>query len=281
MPDPDPAAEHLRVIRQLMERATVYRSISAPVALVGGVGALVLAWSHHEHGMTWRLFLRNWVGLFAVLAFLNLGLLWRDAVGRGLPLLNSGMKLALRALAPPLMVGGLVGFVIAWKNHDMGFVASLWAMCYGLALLATASKAAGALALFVLVTGPFAALGAKLGPLLAGLAILTLLAGNLAALAATDVKRTLALSGVAHAGFLLAAIAVAVVAPNVHYETIGGLAISAEHAIYFYLYAYILGTFLTSAALVSLPAAPSHDLTAHLQQLKAHQQQQHQVQHLQ
>jgi NADH-quinone oxidoreductase subunit N len=127
------------------------------------------------------------------------------------------------------------------------------------ALLATASKAAGALALFVLVTGPFAALGAKLGPLLAGLAILTLLAGNLAALAATDVKRTLALSGVAHAGFLLAAIAVAVIAPNVHFETIGGLAISAEHAIYFYLYAYILGTFLTSAALVSLPAAEDHD----------------------
>jgi NADH-quinone oxidoreductase subunit N len=127
------------------------------------------------------------------------------------------------------------------------------------ALLATASKAAGALALFVLVTGPFAALGAKLGPLLAGLAILTLLAGNLAALAATDVKRTLALSGVAHAGFLLAALAVAVVAPNVHFETIGGLAISAEHAIYFYLYAYILGTFLTSAALVSLPVAEDHD----------------------
>jgi NADH-quinone oxidoreductase subunit N len=127
------------------------------------------------------------------------------------------------------------------------------------ALLATASKAAGALALFVLVTGPFAALGAKLGPLLAGLAILTLLAGNLAALAATDVKRTLALSGVAHAGFLLAAIAVAVIAPNVHFETIGGLAISAEHAIYFYLYAYILGTFLTSAALVSLPVAEDHD----------------------
>ena len=90
------------------------------------------------------------------------------------------------------------------------------------AFLGTASKAAGALALFVLVTGPFAALGAKLGPLLAGLAILTLLAGNLAALAATDVKRTLALSGVAHAGFLLAALAVAVVAPNVHFETIGG-----------------------------------------------------------
>ena len=30
------AEEHLRVIRSLMERATVYRAISAPTALVGG-----------------------------------------------------------------------------------------------------------------------------------------------------------------------------------------------------------------------------------------------------
>lgn len=141
MSDQDPASEHLRVIRQLMERATVYRSIAAPVALLGGVVALGLAWWHHEHGLTWRLFLRNWLALFAVLSLLNLGLLWRDAARRGLPLLNAGMRLALRALAPPLLVGGLVGVVVAWKTHDMGFVASIWAMCYGLALLATATFA--------------------------------------------------------------------------------------------------------------------------------------------
>ena len=45
MSDQDPASEHLRIIRQLMERATVYRSIAAPVALVGGVVALGLAWA--------------------------------------------------------------------------------------------------------------------------------------------------------------------------------------------------------------------------------------------
>jgi len=141
MADPDPASEHLRVIRQLMERATVYRSISAPVALLGGLAALGLAWWHHEHGMTWQRFLRNWLALFALLSLLNLGLLWRDASRRGLPLLNAGMRLALRALTPPLLVGGLVGLLVAWKTHDMGFVATLWAMCYGLALLATATFA--------------------------------------------------------------------------------------------------------------------------------------------
>jgi len=141
MSDLDPASEHLRVIRQLMERATVYRSISAPVALLGGLAALVLAWWHHEHGMTWQVFLRNWLALFAGLSLLNLGLLWRDASRRGLPLFNSGMRLALRALSPPLLVGGLVGILVAWKTHDMGFVAPIWAMCYGLALLATATFA--------------------------------------------------------------------------------------------------------------------------------------------
>ena len=44
--DLDPARQQLRVIRSLMERATIYRSLSAPTALVGGLlsfGGLFLA----------------------------------------------------------------------------------------------------------------------------------------------------------------------------------------------------------------------------------------------
>ncbi|MFN0127562.1 MAG: hypothetical protein ACKV19_12845 [Verrucomicrobiales bacterium] len=129
------------MIRQLMERATVYRSISAPVALVGGVVALGLAWWQHDRGMTWVVFRSVWLALFAVLSVLNLALMWRDAARRGLPLFNAGMRLALRALVPPLLVGGLLGLVIGGKTNDMGFVACLWALCYGLALLATATFA--------------------------------------------------------------------------------------------------------------------------------------------
>ena len=40
MNEPARAEAHLRVIRSLMERATVYRAISTPTALVGCVLAL-------------------------------------------------------------------------------------------------------------------------------------------------------------------------------------------------------------------------------------------------
>jgi NADH-quinone oxidoreductase subunit N len=126
------------------------------------------------------------------------------------------------------------------------------------AFLATASKAAGAFTLLVLVTGPFAALAPKLAPVLAIAAVLTLLAGNLGALSATDVKRTLALSGVSHAGFILAAVTVSVIAPE---ATAYGY--TAEQVVVLYLLAYLAGTFLASQALVSLPAAADH-LRPHL-----------------
>ena len=46
------AEEHLRVIRSLMERATIYRAISAPTALVGSILALALSatvWVREHH----------------------------------------------------------------------------------------------------------------------------------------------------------------------------------------------------------------------------------------
>ena len=44
------AEEDLRVIRTLMERATVYRAISAPTALVGGVLSISSAVLIHLNG---------------------------------------------------------------------------------------------------------------------------------------------------------------------------------------------------------------------------------------
>ena len=121
------------------------------------------------------------------------------------------------------------------------------------AFLGTASKAAGAFTLVLLATGPFAPLAVKLAPLLAVAAVLTLLVGNLGALATTDVKRTLALSGVSHAGFILAAVTAALVLPGAN-----AFGYDVEQVIVIYLLAYVIGTFLTSQALVSLPAVEDH-----------------------
>jgi NADH-quinone oxidoreductase subunit N len=119
--------------------------------------------------------------------------------------------------------------------------------------LGTASKAAGAFTLILLSTGPFAPLATKLAPLLGGAAVLTLLAGNLGALATTDVKRTLALSGVSHAGFILAAVTAALVLPGAN-----AFGYDVEQVVVIYLLAYVVGTFLTAQTLVSLPAVEDH-----------------------
>ena len=121
------------------------------------------------------------------------------------------------------------------------------------AFLGTASKAAGAFTLVLLATGPFAPIAVKLAPLFAVGAVLTLLVGNLGALATTDVKRTLALSGVSHAGFILAAVTAALVLPGAT-----GFDYNAEQIVVIYLLAYVIGTFLTAITLISLPAAEDH-----------------------
>ncbi|MCD8483888.1 MAG: NADH-quinone oxidoreductase subunit N [Verrucomicrobia bacterium] len=71
------------------------------------------------------------------------------------------------------------------------------------AFLAVSSKASGFFLFYILLTGPFMALQAFLYPILAVVAIATLLFGNTAALAQSNVKRVMGLSGVAHAGILL------------------------------------------------------------------------------
>jgi NADH-quinone oxidoreductase subunit N len=121
------------------------------------------------------------------------------------------------------------------------------------ALLATASKAAGAFSLFLLVNVPFHGLAVRTAPLLAVLAVITILAGNLAALATTNIKRVLALSGVSHAGFLLAIITVSLVQPEA-----SAIRWSAANTLWAYLIAYIIGTFLTTQALVAIPTADDH-----------------------
>jgi len=98
------------------------------------------------------------------------------------------------------------------------------------AFLAVGSKAAGFIVLLVLVTEVFPAYEWLVRPVLTLMAAATLLFGNLAALKQRNVKRLIGLSGVSHAGFILLAVVSACV---------GG----AVGAVYFYLYAYLIGSF--------------------------------------
>jgi NADH-quinone oxidoreductase subunit N len=91
-------------------------------------------------------------------------------------------------------------------------------------LIATGSKAAGFAALIRLVLGALRGAQADWGPLVWGIAVVTMTLGNVAAVAQSNLKRMLAYSSVAHVGYML----VGVVA--------GGAA--GASAVLYYLFAY-------------------------------------------
>lgn len=106
------------------------------------------------------------------------------------------------------------------------------------AYLAVASKAASFAFLLRIFTGPLAPAREAWEPLIAGIAILTLTLGNLAAINQTNIKRLLAYSSISHAGYML----LGLVAGNEH--GIEGI------AVYLMVYTFMnLGAFLVVVAL--------------------------------
>jgi len=135
------ALEHLRVIRSLMERAHVYRALSAPAALLGGALALGTAlWFllGDTESLCGPVFLAVWLVILALSAVVNLGLLAWEAQRRGQPLFSDNMRTALRALTPPMLTGGVLGVGLVLARQELVLASLVWVLCYGLALLAAA-----------------------------------------------------------------------------------------------------------------------------------------------
>lgn len=139
------ALDHLRVIRSLLERSQVYRAVSAPAALCGGLMALIasgytikISQMDFSGRVEPRQFLAVWIGILMITSCLNLVLLFRQARRRGQAFVSEGMRMAFRAFMPPMLVGGGLGFCLIWFNDDVKLAALVWILCYGLGLLATA-----------------------------------------------------------------------------------------------------------------------------------------------
>lgn len=127
------AVEQLRVIRSMMERATIFRALSGETALVGGAVALAVAWiSEDGRGWAWG---RWWLGgLVLVLAF-NAFQIFRMRVPGQRPFWGSGLRLALRGALPSLVAGGFLGLLFVRAGREQA-AACMWIVHYGLALLA-------------------------------------------------------------------------------------------------------------------------------------------------
>src|SRR5580704_4449942 len=97
----DTALEHLRIIRTLMERAHIYRSVSAPAALIGGllslaVGAYGFQRNYGSMAGSFRGqdFLLTWFGVLIVTGIANFILLIREASSKGEPPFSHSMRMA-------------------------------------------------------------------------------------------------------------------------------------------------------------------------------------------
>lgn len=149
MNDRAAAEENLRVIRQLMERATIYRAISAPTALVGGLLALLAAgavyFNNEVHPLLGRTvrpreFALIWIGALILVGIANAYFLWREAVRGNRPFISSGMRLALRAIAPNLLIPAAFTvwfFETGYLGAQELELVTVWVAFYGLALLST------------------------------------------------------------------------------------------------------------------------------------------------
>lgn len=150
------AEEDLKIIRALMERASTYRAISAPTALVGGFlslfSAALIAESDRflNHPLRAREFAVTWFVVLAVTMIVNAFFVSREARNSGRLFISPGMKLALRAIIPTLIVPAIftvwylkLGYL---SGSELELVA-IWIVFYGLALLSTALFAPRSLAL--------------------------------------------------------------------------------------------------------------------------------------
>jgi hypothetical protein len=142
MSTPQEAEEHLRVIRSLMERSTIYRAISAPVALVGGLASLAAcalfalnADTSNDEGAN-LYFLAAWLVVLTITALANIYFLWNDATRRGDVFLSPGLRAALRALLPSCLTAGVLSCLLFLAGNSY-FLPLIWIILYGLGLLAT------------------------------------------------------------------------------------------------------------------------------------------------
>ena len=155
MTDPGSAADHLRVIRNLMERATVYRLISAPTALVGGIISLAASLFLFWHPPAKRTsYLLLWLAVLLVTAGANSLFIRWEAKKRNAPVYSPAFRHALFAILPAATSGVAVGALsLQWSYFCPGV---FWSLFYGLALLATrpyGPRSMQILAWFFFVTG--------------------------------------------------------------------------------------------------------------------------------
>ena len=133
------AAENLLVIRTLMERAALYRRALAPIMLLaGGLGVAGSVAASLLHIDALPAFILFWFAVAAVACAGSFLIARRQSMKDKEPLWSPPTRRVSQALAPPLVIGFLLGalaFMTASSDEGAGVILPLaWMLCFGCAL---------------------------------------------------------------------------------------------------------------------------------------------------
>jgi hypothetical protein len=107
------AAEHIQVIRTLMERSAIYRRALAPIMIFNGVvglGAAAAGWNLKLASP--RAFILFWAGVSLVAAGGSFLLVRRQALKEAEPFWSPPTRRVTQALLPPFVAGLFLGIVV-------------------------------------------------------------------------------------------------------------------------------------------------------------------------
>jgi hypothetical protein len=130
-------ADDLRFIRDTMERSAAFTAVSGWGQVLVGTTALFAAWlaahqsSHQASSFTW---LRVWLaeGILAVVIAL-LSCTWK-ANRRGLPLFSGPARKVALGLAPPLVAGAFLTFLL-FRAGQQSALPATWLLLYGAGIM--------------------------------------------------------------------------------------------------------------------------------------------------
>ena len=130
---PPNLADDLRFIRDTMERSAAFTAVSGAGHVLLGFTALGAAWLAAEQSSTFG-WLRVWLaeGLLAV----AIGLLacTFKANRRGLPLFSGPARKAALGLAPPLVAGAFLTFLL-FRSGFVSVLPATWLLLYGAGIM--------------------------------------------------------------------------------------------------------------------------------------------------
>jgi len=139
------AAEHLQVIRTLMERSAVYRRALAPIMIFNGIlglaGALI---GHIARIHAPRCFILYWVGVAVLALAASFLLVRRQALKESESFWSPPTRRVTQALVPALAAGSIIG-LIALQHVDSApnqpgpvlalfWLPLIWVVLYGCAI---------------------------------------------------------------------------------------------------------------------------------------------------